>query len=165
VAPEREREVFSLPRQGGKKSCELGVLRAPLVLVGGAGGGAVGEAGVAHARVAKLELALELGGSVAVEDEELECSGVVGGEGGGADRSRAVHVPRGERLCGVQVEVLAVVVDAEVERSLEVEELCRNHQVPGPGLNTTEPPEPTYNRRRSRISPSGEGRMWRIGRI
>jgi len=28
---------------------------------------------VAHARVAKLELALELGGSVAVEDEELEC--------------------------------------------------------------------------------------------
>jgi hypothetical protein len=32
----------------------------------------VGEAGVAHARVAKLELALELGGSVAVEDEELE---------------------------------------------------------------------------------------------
>lgn len=124
VAPEREREVFLLPRQGGKKSCELGVLRAPLALVGGAGGGAVGEAGVAHARVAKLELALELGGSVAVEDEELECSGVVGGEGGGADRSRAVHVPRGERLCGVQVEVLAVVADAVVERSLEVEDLC-----------------------------------------
>lgn len=43
VAPEREREVFLLPRQGGKKSCELGVLRAPLALVGGAGGGAVGS--------------------------------------------------------------------------------------------------------------------------
>jgi hypothetical protein len=35
-----------------------------------------------------------------------------------------VHVPRGERLCGVQVEVLAVVADAVVERSLEVEDLC-----------------------------------------
>ena len=46
------------------------------------------------------------------------------GERGGADRSRAVHVPRGERLCVVQVEVLAVVADAVVERSLEVEDLC-----------------------------------------
>jgi hypothetical protein len=50
--------------------------------------------------VAELELALELGGSVAVVDEERECSGVVWGEGGkrgGADWSRAVHVPWGER--------------------------------------------------------------------
>jgi hypothetical protein len=28
VAPEREREVFLLPRQGGKESCELGVHRS-----------------------------------------------------------------------------------------------------------------------------------------
>ena len=27
----------------------------------------------------------------------------------------------------------------------------RNHQVPGPGLNTTEPPEPTYNLRRREL--------------
>jgi hypothetical protein len=74
--------------------------------------------------VTKLELALELGGSVAVVDDQLECVRVVGGEEGqrgGADWSRAVHVPRGERLCGEQVEVLAVVADAVVERSLEVE--------------------------------------------
>jgi hypothetical protein len=41
----------------------------------------------------------------------------------------------------------------------------RNHQVPGPGLNTTEPPEPTYNLRRRELKTIYEGRMWRIGRI
>ena len=43
--------------------------------------------------------------------------------------------------------------------------ISRNHQVPGPGLNTTEPPEPTYNLRRRELKTIYEGRMWRIGRI